>query len=350
MPSKLGISIQRLTRNTASSIARMKPTKHVAPEQESHMKQGRVGGGYTIGMSSRTRPKEESIIIGKHDQPQDFISDFENQTDLQVHDRSRTESYRSVCMACNRQIRRKSTTSLGSQHDNPHLLPSTPSSPIPIHYGPLKRRVEEEELEWQAQFNALTNTFIAHSESLEKVSLDLLKSESRVRSLLVTEHYLEDKYAAQEQLYERELIEYNNTLKRQQALLDNLDDLVKDIYSKQDTPDDSSAAASSQSVTFAMKLRWQIYQIIGGTAGTGQVIKEPTAHDKGDLIVTGTGVLLEKVTAWEKLKCCMCKPPQWPLCYRKHLDIMSLLCTLIQPQFKTNTKWSFGVTGYQISR
>lgn len=301
MSSKLSTSIQRLSRNTASSIARMKSTVATGQEeQKKKKKENRPQSRRSIDISARKHPKMEISVTG---QAQDFVGDFENQTDLQGKglDGSSTGSHRSVCMACNRQIPRKSSsTSRWSQHENPQLLRSSPSSPIPTQCRPLKHSAEEEELEWESQFSALTDILIAHSETLERVSLDLLKSETRVTSLLVTEHNLEDKYIIQEHMYERALQEYSNTLKRQQALLENLDCIVRDIHSNQEPPDDAPTVGTrdndaAKESSLATKLRWHIYQIIGGSAGTGQVMEDKTA-DKGDLIVSGTGVLLEQVT------------------------------------------------------
>lgn len=300
MSSKLSTSIQRLSRNTASSIARMKSTIATGQEEEKNKKkESRPQSRRSIDISARKHPKMEISVTG---QAQDFVGDFENQTDPQGKglDGSSTGSHRSVCMACNRQIPRKSSgTSRWSKHDNPQLLPSSPSSPIPAQCGPLKHSAEEEELEWESQFSALTSILVAHSETLERVSFDLLKSESTVTSLLVTEHDLEAKYTIQEHMYERVLQEYSNTLKRQQALLENLDCLVRDIHSNQEPPDDAPTVVTRDNdavkeSSLATKLRWHIYQIIGGSAGTGQVMEDKTVN-KGELIVSGTGVLLEQV-------------------------------------------------------
>ncbi|KAI9280849.1 hypothetical protein BC943DRAFT_363245 [Umbelopsis sp. AD052] len=286
--SKLSSSIQRLSRNTACSIARMKGNK--AGEDE--IKENRKSVKHRRSISTRKHPKaESSSVLGQHDQPPDLVGDFVNQTDFQEQSiETSAESRRSACMACNRHISRKSSTC--SQAENLQLLPSTPSSPIPTYHGPPKANAEEDEstLGWDSQFTTLTNILIRHSETLEQVSLDLLKSENRVRALLESEHELEDKYAVQEEVYEQELLEYNTTLKKQQVLLNSLDEFIRDIRAKQEPADDAlTPPPKATQSNIAARLRWQIYQMIGGSAGTGQVIQDASC-----IVVTGTGVLIDQ--------------------------------------------------------
>lgn len=293
---KLSSSIQRLSRNTACSIARMKGNKAGDDENKESTKDVKVKHRRSVDVSTRKRPKaESSSVLGQHDQPPDLVGDFVNQTDFQGQSiETSTESRRSACMACNRHISRKSSTC--SQAENLQLLPSTPSSPIPTYHGPLKVNdaAEESTASWDSQFTTLTNILIRHSETLEQVSLDLLKSENRVRALVESEHELEDKYAVQEEIYEQELLEYNTTLKRQQVLLNSLDEFIRDIRAKQEPADDAlpPPPMATQS-NIAARLRWQIYQMIGGSAGTGQVIQDSASKD--NLVVTGTGVLIDQV-------------------------------------------------------
>jgi hypothetical protein len=296
--SKLSSSIQRLSRNTACSIARMKGNKAGGDENKENSKNVKVKHRRSIDVSTRKRPKAESSSdLGQHDQPPDLVGDFVNQTDFQGQSiETSTESRHSACMACNRHISRKSSTC--SQAENLQLLPSTPSSPIPTFHGPLKASATAEKDEgtpsWDSQFTTLTNILIRHSETLEQVSLDLLKSENRVRALLESEHELEDKYTVQEEIYEQELLEYNMTLKKQQMLLNSLDDFIRDIRAKQEPADDALTPPplATQS-NIAARLRWQLYQMIGGSAGTGQVIQDSSSQD--NLVVTGTGVLIDQV-------------------------------------------------------
>ncbi|KAH8554471.1 hypothetical protein BGW37DRAFT_199857 [Umbelopsis sp. PMI_123] len=293
--SKLSSSIQRLSRNTASSIARMSGNKNTESESKDRPKDVKIEKRRSMDVSTRKRPKaESSSILVQHDQPPDLVGDFVNQTDFQGQGlETSSESRRSICMACNRNISRKLTSR--SQVEDLQLLPSTPSSPIPTYYVPVKSDSEDEKTpqNWDAQFTTLTNILIRHSETLQQVSLDLLKSENRVKALLESEHGLEDNYALQEDIYERELVEYNDTFKKQQALLNNLDDLIKDIPSKQEQPDNVSSYPTTVTPgNLAARLRWQISQMIGGTAGTGQVTQHST--NKNDLVVSGTGVLIDQ--------------------------------------------------------
>lgn len=290
-------SFQRLSQNTASSSARMKTLKSVG-----------VDSNGPAGLLMKRRPKVEMTSVIQHDLPYDSLGKFENQTELKAQDFDgfKSESYRSICMACTRQVACK--PSLDSFEQSSQQLPSTPSSPIPTQHAPVIRSAEAYVQDWQGQFFALTTMLIRHSDQLQRLSLDLLKSDTKVKEVLLTGYDLADNYATQERKYENELLYYNNALKRQQVLIDTLETLIQDVCTTPVAPlahiparheESDAMSTSSPGITraqgnLATKIRWHISKMIGGCVGTGHVVETSCSND-AILILSGTGVLLEQV-------------------------------------------------------
>ncbi|CAM0135793.1 unnamed protein product [Umbelopsis sp. WA50703] len=307
---KRQISFQRLSQNTVSSTARMKTMKSVGVEQN-----GKAGSG-PAGLLMKSRPKTEMTSVIQHDLPYDSLSNFENQTEVKAQDVDgpKFESYRSICMACTRQVACKPSLDTRERFEEyTQLLPSTPSSPIPTQYVSITRTAQNDEQEWQAHFTALTTMLIRHADQLQRLSLDLLKSDTKVKEVLLAGYDLADNYAVQERKYETELLYYNSALKRQQVLLDTLESLIKDVRNTQ-VAHVAQIPAVEQSINvskvqivqpdnyheltrapgnFATRIRWKISQLIGGCVGTGHVV-ESSCSDDETLVLSGTGVLLEQ--------------------------------------------------------
>ncbi|KAG2184524.1 hypothetical protein INT43_000433 [Umbelopsis isabellina] len=292
-------SFQRLSQNTASSSARMKTLRSVG-----------VDSNGPAGLLMKRRPKAEMTSVIQHDLPYDSLGKFENQTELKAQDfdGTKSESYRSICMACTRQVACK--PSLDGFEQSTQLRPSTPSSPIPTQHAPVIHSAEAHGQDWQGQFFALTTMLIRHSDQLQRLSLDLLKSDTKVKEVLLTGYDLADNYATQERKYENELLYYNNALKRQQALIDTLETLIQDVCTTPVAPgahiparheENIAVPTSSCGITqvqgsFVTRIRWQISQLIGGCVGTGHVVNASCSNEE-ILILSGTGVLLEQVFA-----------------------------------------------------
>ncbi|KAI8975172.1 hypothetical protein BDF20DRAFT_822643, partial [Mycotypha africana] len=87
----------------------------------------------------------------------------------------------------------------------------------------------EELLAWQNQFVNLISNCINHSEALESLSTDLLRTEDRVRGLLLLQEAVQDQLAEYEKHYEQRIRLLQKVTQEQLALIDALGTLTAEI-------------------------------------------------------------------------------------------------------------------------
>ncbi|KAF1801988.1 hypothetical protein V8B55DRAFT_1351582 [Mucor lusitanicus] len=87
----------------------------------------------------------------------------------------------------------------------------------------------EDEQAWHAEFLNLMSTLISHSESLESISTDLLRTEGKVRELVLLQKSMLEEYEEREKLYRNRLDECEQVAQQQQQLMDHLVELDRDL-------------------------------------------------------------------------------------------------------------------------
>ncbi|KAL7324174.1 hypothetical protein PS15p_210720 [Mucor circinelloides] len=126
------------------------------------------------------------------------------------------------------------------QLDNSSLRPLSPLSILcPTTNSLVQSRVVEEmnddeyqledEQAWHAEFLNLMSTLITYSESLENISTELLRTEGKVRELVLLQKAMLEEYEESEKLYRNRLDECEQVAQQQKHLMDHLVELDRDL-------------------------------------------------------------------------------------------------------------------------
>jgi hypothetical protein len=169
---------------------------------------------------------------------------------------------------------------------------------------------------WRDDFQCLVSSITAHSENLELLSTELLRTEGKVRQLTQLQKEISEEFDQREDHYYQKLTECQDAAKQQLALIENLMELNQDLQMtkpiKQETSrhvrKDSSPTTESHwwyfgnSIQDLMRLkslenalnvlRWEVGLWIGGGVGTGHVIHSFENPNQGvEIMVAGSGTL-----------------------------------------------------------
>ncbi|KAL9545063.1 hypothetical protein MBANPS3_007323 [Mucor bainieri] len=87
----------------------------------------------------------------------------------------------------------------------------------------------EDEQAWHAEFLNLMSTLITHSENLENISTELLRTEGKVRELVLLQKSMLEEYEEREKLYRNRLDECEQVAQQQQQLMAHLVELDRDL-------------------------------------------------------------------------------------------------------------------------
>ncbi|KAK4513847.1 uncharacterized protein ATC70_005853 [Mucor velutinosus] len=110
----------------------------------------------------------------------------------------------------------------------------------------------EDEQAWHAEFLNLMSTLITHSESLENISTELLRTEGKVRELVLLQKSMLEEYEEREKLYRNRLNECEQVAQQQQQLMDHLVELDRDLDLTGHATDRSKTSkASKQRMTLS---------------------------------------------------------------------------------------------------
>ncbi|CAO3661123.1 hypothetical protein G6F70_006650 [Rhizopus microsporus] len=197
-------------------------------------------------------------------------------------------------------------------------------------------------LEWRKQFLSLVTLCIHQSEELEKLSVEVLHAEQRVRELMFLNQSIHEQFYEREKQYEERIRECQEVAKQQLLMIDSLEELTADIDMKIESTqrrrgmhredalrklegihDDDALDAEgyhieeeddeevhrwdfSKSIAdilqleekqdIVQKMRWDIGMFVGGGVGTGHVIHTFEDHLNGiDLMIAGRGTTSEPV-------------------------------------------------------
>jgi hypothetical protein len=212
---------------------------------------------------------------------------------------------------------------------------------------------EEDDVLWRHEFHKLMSNIITYSEDLESISTDILRTEGRIRELILLQKHMEDQYEEREKAYKDRLEECHQASQQQLNLINHLQDLDHDLdihqsgrkVSKQPLQKRSlietcsangsllSSAATTLTTTSTIyqdqrrrsseqswnrstlvndlsrqhtksasdisamedlvhTLRWEVGLRIGGGIGTGQVIHSfEGPSNSTELIIAGSGVI-----------------------------------------------------------
>ncbi|CEP14700.1 hypothetical protein [Parasitella parasitica] len=88
----------------------------------------------------------------------------------------------------------------------------------------------EDEQKWHDEFLGLMSRLITYSENLESVATELLRSEGKVRELVLLQKTILEEYEEREKLYQRRLDECKQVAQQQQYLMDHLMELDRDLH------------------------------------------------------------------------------------------------------------------------
>ncbi|GAN02462.1 hypothetical protein MAM1_0022c01906 [Mucor ambiguus] len=110
----------------------------------------------------------------------------------------------------------------------------------------------EDEQAWHAEFLNLMSTLITHSESLESISTELLRTEGKVRELVLLQKSMLEEYEEREKLYRNRLDECEQVAQQQQQLMAHLVELDRDLDLTAHTTDrNKTSKANKQRVTLS---------------------------------------------------------------------------------------------------
>lgn len=166
------------------------------------------------------------------------------------------------------------------QLDNSSVRPLSPLSILcPTTNSLVQSRVMEElnddeyqledEQKWHDEFLNLMSTLITHSENLESISTELLRTEGKVRELVLLQKSMLEEYEEREKLYRDRLDECEQVAQQQKHLMDHLVELDRDLdltaaRNKNNTSSNSkwmtlSATTSTTTTTTTLSTiyRWQ---------------------------------------------------------------------------------------------
>lgn len=126
------------------------------------------------------------------------------------------------------------------QLDNSSIRPLSPLSILcPTTNSLVQSRVMEElnddeyqledEQNWHGEFLNLMSTLITHSENLESISTELLRTEGKVRELVLLQKSMLEEYEEREKLYRDRLEECEQVAQQQKHLMDHLVELDRDL-------------------------------------------------------------------------------------------------------------------------
>ncbi|CEJ04581.1 hypothetical protein RMCBS344292_18536 [Rhizopus microsporus] len=197
-------------------------------------------------------------------------------------------------------------------------------------------------LEWRKQFLSLVTLCIHQSEELEKLSVEVLHAEQRVRELMFLNQSIHEQFYEREKQYEERIRECQEVAKQQLLMIDSLEELTADIDMKIESTqrrrgmhredalrklegihDDDALNAEGYHIEeeddeevhrwdfskpiadilqleekqdIVQKMRWDIGMFVGGGVGTGHVIHAFEDHLNGiDLMIAGSGTTSEPV-------------------------------------------------------
>jgi hypothetical protein len=88
---------------------------------------------------------------------------------------------------------------------------------------------EDDDALWRNEFLKLMSNIITYSEDLESISTELLRTEGRVRELVLLQKHMEEQYEEREKAYRHRLEECNRTSQHQLNLISHLQELDHDL-------------------------------------------------------------------------------------------------------------------------
>lgn len=95
--------------------------------------------------------------------------------------------------------------------------------------GEVEEEEEEEHEEWRNDFLNLMSTVITYSESLETISIELLRTEGKVRELILLQKSLVEQFDEREKMFTSRLNEIEETSQQQIHLIGQLAELDQDL-------------------------------------------------------------------------------------------------------------------------
>lgn len=187
---------------------------------------------------------------------------------------------------------------------------------------------EENEI-WRSNFLDLISTVITYSENLESISTELLRTEGKVRELVLLQKSLTEELEEKEKLYQERIDECGEISNQQLDLIDHLIELETDLsFNRQDVSNQRSTTTTTLSTIYRWQssehgqeerslnsdttvnskfllsndnkndiintLRWQVGLWIGGGVGTGNIVhsfESPSGNGGIELIVAGSGTI-----------------------------------------------------------
>lgn len=187
---------------------------------------------------------------------------------------------------------------------------------------------EENEI-WRSNFLDLISTVITYSENLESISTELLRTEGKVRELVLLQKSLTEELEEKEKLYQERIDECEEISNQQLDLIDHLIELETDLsFNRQDVSNQRSTTTTTLSTIYRWQssehgqeerslnsdttvnskfllsndnkndiintLRWQVGLWIGGGVGTGNIVhsfESPSGNGGIELIVSGSGTI-----------------------------------------------------------
>lgn len=187
---------------------------------------------------------------------------------------------------------------------------------------------EEEEEIWRKNFLDLIAAVITYSESLESMSTELLRTEGKVRELVVLQKSLVEELQEKENVYQERIDECEDISNQQLDLIDHLIELEADLTFGKEVSNRRSTTTTTLSTIYRWQssehgqeerslnsdttvnskfllpsdhkndiistLRWQVGVWIGGGVGSGNIVhsfESPSDLGGIELIIAGSGTI-----------------------------------------------------------
>ncbi|KAI8644958.1 hypothetical protein BD408DRAFT_95989 [Parasitella parasitica] len=109
----------------------------------------------------------------------------------------------------------------------------------------------EDEQKWHEEFLSLMSRLITYSENLESISTELLRTEGKVRELVLLQKTMLEEYEEREKLYQRRLDECEQVAQQQQYLMDHLVELDRDLHVTAKDRKTSNSSKNSRCMTLS---------------------------------------------------------------------------------------------------
>lgn len=186
---------------------------------------------------------------------------------------------------------------------------------------------EEDEI-WRSNFLDLIAAVITYSENLESISTELLRTEGKVRELVVLQKSLVEELEAEEKAYQDRIDECEDISNQQLDLIDHLIELEADLTFGKEVSNRRSTTTTTLSTIYRWQssehgqeerslnsdttvdskfllpndnkndiistLRWQVGLWIGGGVGSGNIVhsfESPSETGGIELIIAGSGTI-----------------------------------------------------------